>query len=308
MGTPDFAVPTLVKIAASSHELIGVVTSPDKPAGRGKHLQSSAVKKAALLLHLPILQPVNLQEPDFIRSLQELNADIFVVVAFRLLPAAVFSIPPGGTINLHASLLPRYRGAAPINWALIRGERETGVTTFYIDEKMDTGKILLQIKIEVDSDINAGDLHDRLSLLGADLVLQTLDGLAARTLQAKAQQGEACPAPKLTRDLGAIAWESSAPEIHNLIRGLSPAPCAFTTWRGQRLKLLRAKALAEPDTSAGPGTVVRADKKGPLWIQTGKGILEILHLQLEGKKAMAAEEFIRGYKIAVNETLITDYA
>ncbi|MBN1541982.1 methionyl-tRNA formyltransferase [candidate division KSB1 bacterium] len=301
MGTPDFAVPSLMKIAAS-HHITAVVTAPDKPAGRGKRLQSSAIKKAAETLNVPTLQPIRLNDPGFAGTLERFRADVFVVVAFRILPIRVFSIPPMGTINLHASLLPRYRGAAPIQWALINGEKVTGVTTFFIDEQVDTGKILLQEKLRLSDEITAGELHDQLAELGADLLVATLNQLQAGTLEPRRQNGEPCPAPKLTRELGAIDWNLDAFRIHNLIRGLSPVPGAYTHWEAKVLKILRSQPLLSQNEFPA-GTIVRADKKGPLLVQTGNGLLEILSLLPEGKKVLSAEEFIRGYKIAAKQKL-----
>ncbi|MBD3373464.1 methionyl-tRNA formyltransferase, partial [candidate division KSB1 bacterium] len=233
MGTPDFAVPTLKTLLDSKHEVQAVVTAPDKPAGRGKKMSHSAIKKVALDHDLFVLQPEDLQDPHFVDQLNRFKADLFIVVAFRILPYEVFTLPSKGTINLHASLLPKYRGAAPINWALIRGESETGVTTFFIDRQIDTGQWLMQKRIDIDPNITAGELYEQLKALGSDLVLQTIEGLESNTLQPKSQIGEVTKAPKINRELGFLEWQKPAPELHNLIRGLSPVPGCTTLFRDQ---------------------------------------------------------------------------
>ncbi len=301
MGTPDFAVPTLKTLLDSQHEVQAVVTAPDKPAGRGKKMSYSAVKKVALEHDIPVLQPEQLQDPRFIDQLNRFKADLFIVVAFRILPYEVFTIPSKGTINLHASLLPKYRGAAPINWALIRGESETGITTFFIDRQIDTGQWLMQNRIDIDSDITAGELYEQLKQLGSDLVLQTIDGLETGSLQPKSQIGEVTKAPKINRELGFLRWQKSALELHNLIRGLSPVPGCTALFRDQVIKILRSKVMDAQDTERISGCITRAGKNGPLYVQTGKGILEILQLQPAGKKVLSAPDFIRGYRVTESD-------
>jgi methionyl-tRNA formyltransferase len=298
MGTPDFAVPTLRRLQESRHDIVAVVTAPDKPAGRGHNIVPSAVKNTAESLNLPVYQPVQLKDPDFIKRLRRLDADMFVVVAFRILPPEVFNLPRFHTINLHASLLPRYRGAAPINWALIHGETTTGVTTFVIDEKVDTGHILLQKSVPIDIDDTAGDLWQRLSEIGADLVLETLEGFEAGTLTPSVQTGTPTKAPKIEKSLGYLNWNTAAYHLHNLIRGLSPVPGCTVIFRDKRVKILQSRLTDEPGTLQEPGTVVYAGKKGPLKVQTGEGLLELLRLQPAGKRPLDAGEFVRGYRIS----------
>ena len=235
MGTPDFAVPSL-KILAQHHQVCAVVTVPDKPAGRGQKMRQSDIKKTAIALNIPVLQPESLKDPDFIEQLKSFNAELFFVVAFRILPAVVFTLPSKGTINLHASLLPSFRGAAPINWALINGEKQTGVTTFFIEEKVDTGKILLQQSLDITPNMTAGELHDALAELGAEVVLNTVNGIDNETLSAVIQEGTVTQAPKITKEICEIDWSKSALDIHNFIRGLSPYPAAFTWYKNKNLK------------------------------------------------------------------------
>jgi methionyl-tRNA formyltransferase len=301
MGTPEFAVPSLERIRSSSHELIAVVSAPDKPVGRGLKIQPSPVKRAAETAAFPILQPANLSDPNFIHQLTELAADLFVVVAFRILPSAVFHLPPKGAINLHASLLPKYRGAAPINWAIINGETETGVSTIFIQEQVDTGDLILQKAIPIGHDETAGELHNRLANLGAELLLETItqidEGKAAR----KHQIGEATKAPKLTKELLRIDWTQPAEKVRNLIRGLSPSPAAFAHFREKTVKLLKASAV-EALSKSEPGQIVDVENKsGRLIVGCGSGQLEILQLQPEGKRSMSSKEYLMGHAINVGE-------
>jgi methionyl-tRNA formyltransferase len=304
MGTPDFGIPSLEKLINSKHEVVGVVTAPDKPKGRGLRLSESPVKKFSKEHNLRVLTPENLKSDDFFYALKELTPDLSVVVAFRILPERIFSLPKSGTINLHASLLPKYRGAAPINWALINGETKTGLTTFFIQKKVDTGDLILQKEIDILPEENFGELHDRMANLGAALLLQTLDlietGEAKPTKQDHAQ---ATPAPKITREHCQIDWSKEAIQIKNQIRGLSPAPAAFTLYKGKILKIHQAKVIGEILFSNGFGEVVEPDSKEKIWVKTQKGILDILELQPEGKRKMLAEEFVRGYRIKVSENL-----
>ena len=301
LGTPKFAVPSLKILQSSDHTVMGVVTVPDKPAGRGRQIHSSAIKEAALGYGMPVLQPENLRDETFIQELQSWNADLFVVVAFRILPEIVFQMPPQGTFNLHASLLPKYRGAAPINWALINGEKETGLTTFFIDKNIDTGEILLQRSLPIDADKTAGELHDALSIMGAELVLETVNDIAAGTLKPQKQVGEVTLAPKLTKELGKIDWTQSALKCHNLIRGLSPVPASYTMFRGRRLKILRSRLCEAESHAEAPGCITAVGKNGPIDVQTSDGLLSILQVKPEGKKMMTAGEFIRGSRIDIGE-------
>lgn len=302
MGTPEFAVPSLEAVLSSRHEVVVVITGPDKPVGRSRRLTENAVKRVVREHNIPILQPSELRDPFFIRAFAGFNPDICVVVAFRILPPEIFSLPPLGCINLHPSLLPELRGAAPIAWALIRGMTETGVTIFQIERKVDTGGILLQKKVDIRDDDDAGSLSKRLSRNGADLIVETLDRLEAGNLDSVSQQGESTSAPRITREICKINWNLSAVDIHNLIRGLSPAPGAFSILDGKVLKIFRTYPHPEME-SGDPGTVILTDKT-TMYISTGEGCIRIMELQLEGKKRMAVEVFLRGHQLLDGTKLI----
>lgn len=305
MGTPEFSVPSLKALHQSHHDIVGVVTSPDKPTGRGQKVRFTAVKAVATEFDLPVFQPPDLRSPEFIGAMERLASDLFIVVAFRILPPDVFTLPPKGTVNLHASLLPRYRGAAPINWAIINGERETGVTTIFIQEKIDAGHIILQRKVEIGEDETAGELHDRLAATGAELLRETVDAIARGEAQQKSQVGEASQAPKITKDLGAIDWQKSNEEIRNLIRGLAPKPGAYSFMKGKLLKIYRARCVHTRTSRAEPGEVVQAEaRNNTLIVATGKGHLQILEVQPEGKRKLCAGEYLNGYKIRVGDTFV----
>ena len=295
MGTPDFAVPALKSIYEAGYDIAAVVTAPDKPAGRGLQLHSSPVKEYALSQSIPVLQPVKLKDPEFIDQLRSLNANLQVVVAFRMLPEVVWQMPELGTFNLHASLLPDYRGAAPINWAVINGEKETGITTFFLKHELDTGDIIFQEKIPVGPDEDAGSVHDKLMNAGAGLILKTLKTIEECNIKTIPQiiNHEPKPAPKLFKENCRINWENKTlDELHNLIRGLSPYPTAWTTLDGKVLKIY--KTLKEPvETNASPGTII-TDQKTYLKIAANGGYLNLLELQIEGRKRMGVEEFLRG--------------
>lgn len=304
MGTPEFAVPSLDKLMQAGYNIVGVITAPDKPAGRGMQLTQSAVKKYAVEKELKILQPEKLKSPTFLEELRSLKADLQVVVAFRMLPEVVWNMPPMGTINLHASLLPQYRGAAPINWAIINGEKETGATTFKLQHQIDTGNILLQQKISIGEDETAGELHDRMKEIGADLLVRTVNGLGEGTLKETPQQEVSTHnsqltthlkhAPKLTTETSRIDWNKTVDEVYNLIRGLSPYPSAFTFLNGKTLKIYKAKKeIAQPTIAPGE---FETDKKTFLKFVCNNGYISITELQLEGKKKMSVEEFLRGYR------------
>jgi len=323
MGTPEFAVASLEALVKAKFNIVAVVTAPDKPAGRGMKLQESAVKKYAVRHHLKVLQPEKLKNPEFLTELRSLNADLQVVVAFRMLPEVVWSMPPMGTINLHGSLLPQYRGAAPINWAIINGEKETGVTTFKLQQEIDTGNILLQEKIEIGENETAGELHDRMKEIGAALVVRTVQGLAEGTLsevpqenvqfsmlnaQVSSQSGQNSEAdsrlsindyqlksaPKIFTQTTCIDWQKSIDEIHNLIRGLSPYPGAFTELGDKTLKIYRSeKEWAVPTSRIGRW---ESDGKSFLKFAAKDGYIHIKELQLEGKKKMSVEDFLRGWR------------
>ncbi len=302
MGTPEFALPSLNRLLDAGHDVAAVVTVPDKPAGRGRHLRPSAVKECALMLNLPLLQPEELRAPDYIKDLRQLAADLFVVVAFRILPPEVFTLPGIGTINLHASLLPKYRGAAPINWAIINGEQETGATTFFIDEKVDTGQWLMQCRVPIGEEMSAGELHDLLAEEGGELLLRTVAGLEAGSLKPRPQEGKITRAPKLTREMALIDWRRPAREIHNLVRGLSPYPSAWTLWRGKTLKILKVRP-GPAEAQEQPGTLINAGGRGPLLAATGEGTLELVTLQPEGGKALTAADFLRGHSLKSGEII-----
>lgn len=301
MGTPEFAVHSLDIINRSHHEVVGVITATDKPAGRGQKTSQSAVKTYALEHNLPVLQPEDLKDPEFIKELKSLNADLFAVVAFRMLPPEVWEMPSKGTVNLHASLLPQYRGAAPINWAIINGEKESGATTFFIEKKMDTGNIIAQVKTPISDEMTAGELHDTLMKEGAKLFLTTIDQIEAGTAQNKPQSelihGELKKAYKIFTETCAINWSEPAEKIHNLVRGLSPYPAAFSNITIQN-KLSTAKIFKTNLTNCKDLAIGRVltDYKTFLKVGTGDGDLEILELQLAGKKRMSINDFLNGYK------------
>lgn len=299
MGTPDFAVASLDILVQNGYNIAGVITAPDKPAGRGLQLQESAVKKYAVSKGLKVLQPEKLKNPDFIAELQALQADLQVVVAFRMLPEIVWDMPPQGTINVHASLLPNYRGAAPINWAIINGEKESGVTTFKLQHEIDTGNVLFSQAVPIHENETAGELHDALMQTGADLLLKTVQAIAAgeihETPQAQMDESAIKHAPKIFKDDCKINWEQPVAQIHNLVRGLSPYPTAFTFLNDKSLKIFKAvKEVTTP--SVAPGEVV-TDQKSYLKIAGQDGYLSLLEVQLEGKKRMEIADFLRGYKV-----------
>lgn len=307
MGTPDFSVPTLEKIIEAGHEVIGVVTQPDKAKGRGKKVLFPPVKEKALEHNLPVYQPKRAREPEFIEQMRELNPDVMVVVAFgQILPKALLDIPKYGCVNVHASLLPKYRGAAPIQWAVIRGEKVSGVTTMQMDVGLDTGDMLMKTEVALTEDETGGSLHDKLSVLGGELLIETLKGLEAGTIrpekQDDSQTGEY--ARMLDKALGKVDFSMPAEEIERLIRGLNPWPSAYTFYHGKTMKLWKAKVVsADADgEAAAPGQILSVDKKG-FTVQTGDGALRILELQLEGKKRMDAGAFLRGCSMTAGEIL-----
>ncbi|MDE3059353.1 MAG: methionyl-tRNA formyltransferase [Bacteroidota bacterium] len=301
MGTPDFAIPSLEILLNNRYDIAAVVTAPDKPRGRGQQVSFTAVKECALKHSLQIFQPDSLKGENFISQISNLGPDLFVVVAFRILPKEVFSIPTKGAFNLHASLLPQYRGAAPINWAIINGEKESGVTTFFLQEKVDTGNILLQARVAIGEATTAGELHDVLADVGAEIVLQTVRLIELGKANPRSQNETlASPAPKIFKDDCRIQWEKSSREIHNFIRGLSPYPTAWTTHEGKQLKIYRSEIVTlrhqtiKPQKDFQPGKVTVDSSR--LYTGTGDGAIEILQLQQEGKKKMATAEFLRGYR------------
>jgi methionyl-tRNA formyltransferase len=303
MGTPRFALPSLEILLDHGYDVAAVVTSADKPRGRGQELGSSPVKELARASGLQVLQPDNLADPQFINSLKSLGADLFVVVAFRILPKQAYVIPPKGSFNLHASLLPKYRGAAPINWALIRGEQETGVTTFFLQEKVDTGSIILQARVKIGPDETAGELHDKLAEIGGEIVLQTVRLIELERVSVRPQDDSlASDAPKIFKEDCRIQWSKSAGEVHNLVRGLSPSPAAWTMHNGKLLKIYRTKTSRGRERSSDPGLVI-AMTPGSLEVQTGEGVVTIVELQQEGRRRMGVEEFLRGYRMKIGDRL-----
>ncbi|WP_299439330.1 methionyl-tRNA formyltransferase [uncultured Aquimarina sp.] len=298
MGTPDFAVETLKAIIENNYNVVGVITAPDKPAGRGRKLRASAVKEYALSQNLNILQPTNLKDEDFIEELKKLHPNLNIVVAFRMLPKVVWNMPEYGTFNLHASLLPDYRGAAPINWAVINGERKTGITTFFIDEKIDTGHIILQKEIEIQDDDTAGVLHDKLMAKGALLVIDTIKEIANGTVTTKEQpkEGELKTAYKLHRDNTKINWHDDIQSIYNLIRGLSPYPSAWCSLynKGEEVSIKIYDAQTEnQEHSFDIGKVIVEDSV--IKVAVNKGYIILNKIQLPGKKAMEAKSLLNGY-------------
>jgi len=294
MGTPEFALPTLRAINASRHQILAVVTGPDVARGRGQAVQETPVKRLAFEFDLPVLQPVSLKAPDFWTEIKAFPADLYVVVAFRILPPELIAIPRLGAVNLHASLLPKYRGAAPINWALINGETETGVTVFRIKPKVDTGDILLQERTVIGPADTYGTLAPRLAQIGANLIHSALDSLESGVSESIPQNDEmATPAPKIFPEIGEIDWQKPAAVVKNLIHGLSPMPGAFSFFKGRRLKFLSAIA-SEENFQGEPGTIIARDKNN-LKILTGRGILMPTELQFEGRKTLAIAEFLRGF-------------
>jgi methionyl-tRNA formyltransferase len=302
MGTPDFAIPSLQVLLDHPYEIAAVVTVPDKPRGRGQQVLSSPIKDYALQHQLPLLQPQDLKAPDFVAAVSSLKPDLIVVVAFRILPKEVFLIPRLGALNLHASLLPKYRGAAPINWAIINGEKETGVTTFLLQEKVDTGAIVLQARVKIGPDETAGELHDKLAEVGAEIVLQTVRLIELGKAQPRLQENEqASAAPKIFREDCKIDWKSPDLKIHNFVRGLSPHPCAWTTHEGTVLRIYRTELRdTKPSQSSTPGSVVEATKKS-LSVATGSNMISVVEIQQEGRKRMMVEDFLRGYTLGVGE-------
>lgn len=298
MGTPEFAVPSLDILVENYFNVVAVITAPDKPAGRGLTLKASAVKEAALRHSIPVLQPTSLKDPAFLEELQSYKANLQVVVAFRMLPEAIWSYPEFGTFNLHASLLPNYRGAAPINWAIMNGEKETGCTTFFLKHEIDTGNIIFSEKETISYDDTIETLYARLMSKGSHLVLKTVQSIASGEVKTHPQNESEAKhsAPKIHKETCAIDWKKSAEEIRNFIRGLSPIPSAWTMIDGKQFKIFRTSVSSENSGNHTPGTII-SDGKKTMEIATGNGILKLEELQPEGKKRMSTEEFLRGYKI-----------
>jgi methionyl-tRNA formyltransferase len=298
MGSPEFAVASLDALNIAGFNIVAVITAPDRPAGRGMQLKETAVKKYAVSKGTPVLQPEKLKNPQFLEALSAFHADLQIVVAFRMLPELVWNQPPMGTINLHGSLLPQYRGAAPINWAIINGEKETGVTTFKLQQEIDTGNILLQARFPIGEDATAGEVHDIMKEVGAKLLVSTiqqlLDGKLKDTPQDQFEQGQLKHAPKIFTETCKIDWTKSIQEINNLIRGLSPFPAAFTSLDGKILKIY--KSLKDYEKPSIPPGQYQTDGKSFLRIAARDGYIRASDLQLEGKKRLPVEEFLRGFR------------
>lgn len=301
MGTPQFAVASLDELIKSGSEIVGVITAPDKPAGRGQKISESAVKQYAVANGLRVLQPTNLKDPEFLAELRSLDADLQVVVAFRMLPEEVWNMPDKGTINLHASLLPNYRGAAPINWAIINGEKESGVTTFFLKQEIDTGNVLFTEKVTLTGHETAGELHDRLMYKGAGLLVKTVKAVESgrynehpQALLA-AENSELKPAPKIYKDDCKIDWNRPVIEVYNFIRGLSPVPTAFTELNGKTFKIYKAD-YQETEPGIQPGAFI-TDNKSHLKFAAQDGFISVTDVQQEGKKRMEIADFLRGVKL-----------
>jgi len=306
MGTPQFAVPSLLALADAGLTPVAVATAPDRKRGRGQKTSATAVKEAALGLGIdPILQPEDVKDPAFAEQVVTLRPDIIVVVAFRILPEAVFSAARLGTFNLHGSLLPAYRGAAPINRAIMAGDTQTGVTTFFLKQKVDTGNIIMKRSMPIGPDETAGEVHDRMMLLGADVVVETVQRILAGTAEAMAQDDSlASPAPKIFREDCRIDWTCSAADIHNLIRGVSPVPGAFTSYGDKQFKIYRSHVPPVEDLPGGqspPGTILATDPE--LMIATGEGVIALDEVQVEGKKRVDARDFVNGHQPEEGEQL-----
>ncbi len=304
-GTPDFAVESLDRLVSGGYNIVGVVTMPDKAAGRGHKMFQSPVKEYALAHNLKLMQPANLKDPEFVEELRSLNADLQIVIAFRMMPEVVWNMPPLGTFNLHASLLPKYRGAAPINWAVMNGDKETGVTTFFLKHEIDTGDIIQQEKIEIAETDNVGVVHDRLMTLGAGMVVETVDAIIAGTVKPIPQEDllnkdeEPTPAPKIFKETCEIDFKRTAREVYNHIRGLSPYPAAWTTIKDANaaefaLKIYETELPSEKVVGE-PGAVVAT--KDTLTFACADGSIEVKSIQLAGKKRMTTAEFLRGFKL-----------
>lgn len=302
MGTPDFATGTLEKIVLAGHDVVGVVTQPDKPKGRGKTLMPTPVKEVAMKYNLPVYQPKKVREPEFVEILRNLKPDVMVVAAFgQIISKEILEMPKYGCINVHASLLPAYRGAAPIQWAVINGDKESGVTIMQMDEGIDTGDMIEKVVVPIAEDETGGSLFEKLSQAGAKLCVKVLKALEeGKAVREKQPEESTTPYAKMIdKKMGAINWENSAKEIEQLIRGLNPWPSAYTKLQGKTLKIWRAAVLFK-DSNDAPGQVVQVTKDS-IVVQTGHGLLKILELQLEGKKRMDTASFLRGYALKEGE-------
>lgn len=303
MGTPEFAVPCLQKIIDEGHEVLAVVTQPDKPKGRGKKLAMPPVKELALKYNIDVYQPVKAREESFVEKLKEINPELIVVVAFgQILPKSILDIPKFGCVNVHASLLPKYRGAAPLNWVIINGEEKTGVTTMYMDVGLDTGDMILKSEIPLDDEITAGELHDKMMIDGANVLKETIELIAqGKAPREKQNDDETCYSPIMDKTLGNIDWNKSAKDIHNLVRGVNPWPSAYTTYENQTMKIWKTKVV-DKNSDKAPGTILKVDKEG-IEVNTGNGVIQISEIQMSGKKRMVVSEYIKGNTISTDIVL-----
>ena len=301
MGTPQFAVVCLKKMYDQGIDIAAVVTVPDKPVGRGQKLSPSPVKVESLNLNLPVLQPEDLKEPEFLSQIESLNADLMIIVAFRILPEVLFSKAIHGAVNLHGSLLPKYRGAAPINWAIINGESETGITTFFLKQKVDTGNVIAQEKIIITPSMTAGELHDIMAEKGADLILKTIDQIGRGAVKTFTQtDSEASKAPKIFPNDCLINFDQPVRKVHDFIRGLSPRPGAFTFYNNKRLQIFSSNIFDADLMKNKIGTLVGTGKSKVIYIQCNPGIVEIKEIKLEGKRRMTVEDFLRGHTFSAD--------
>ena len=299
MGTPEFAVPSLEILIQHKYKIVAVITAPDKPQGRGQKLVYSPVKACAVKNNIPVLQPEKLKAPEFLEELRSYRADLQIVVAFRMLPEVVWSMPPLGTFNLHASLLPQYRGAAPINWAIINGEKETGATTFFLKHEIDTGSIIFQVKEPIHDDDNVGTLYERLMVKGSELVLKTVKAIQENNFPAMPQREdvEIKHAPKIFKEICEIQWTGTREQVRNFVRGLSPYPAAWTSFSGKVFKVFKV-SIVDSARDGAPGDL-NTDNKNYLQIKTADGWVSLEEIQPEGKKRMTIQEFFRGNKLAL---------
>lgn len=314
MGTPEFAIPSLQKLLLSSHKVEAVVSAPDKERGRGRQISFSLVKQFALENGIKVYTPVNLRDTAFLNEMKNTSPDLFVVVAFRILPRELYSLPQYGSVNLHGSLLPKFRGAAPIQWAIINGEKETGVTTFFLEDKVDTGNVILQEKISINEDDDFGSLHDKLMILGADVIMKTVELIDKKEVKTTKQNNSlSSSAPKITKEICEIDFNKSAYEINNLVRALSPYPGAFFMHNGKIIKVFKTKIVSEESLNNNDWLSIEVKSingkisvieiiqtKKEIFIRTKENVLQVLELQPEGRKKITAEEFLRGYKFPIN--------
>ncbi|GAA4428713.1 methionyl-tRNA formyltransferase [Pontibacter saemangeumensis] len=296
MGTPDFAVPTLQTLVEHHYKVVAVITAPDKPAGRGQKIHQSPVKEYALSQNIPVLQPTNLKSEAFLEELRSYKANLQIIVAFRMLPEVVWAMPEHGTFNIHGSLLPQYRGAAPINWAIINGEKETGVTSFFLKHEIDTGDLIFQEHVAIMEEDDFGAVYEKLKHEGAKLALRTVQAIERNAVQPQPQvaSAEIKHAPKIYKETCEINWDQPARQVRNFIRGLSPYPAAWTRLNGKTFKIYRAEALENTAYDLPPGHI-KTDNKTFLHVQTAKGAISILDLQMEGKKRMPVQDLLRGH-------------